>query len=316
MELHYKNLSLDDIVYLDDNGVQCTEVWKDIPDYEGYYQISDLGRVKSLKREIWNGSSYFLSNDRLIKQNFNVYGYLICGLHYNGSKKTFTIHKLVAIAFLNHIPCGYEKVIDHISNDRLDNKLSNLQLITQRENTSKDKKNKKTNFTGVGLCENGNSFTSYIRFKDKSINLGRFDTEEEASEYYQNALKSIENGEEIVVKRAVFSSENLGVYFCKTRMKWMTTLKRKHIGIYDSENEAYLARENYIKNLEKGIEKTPKRKLKISKYLGVSFNKDNSWKSYYYCRKIKKKKYIGYFKTELEAFEARENYIKNLNLQE
>ena len=47
---HYKNLSLEDIVYVDDNGVTCVEQWKDIPDYEGYYQISNLGRVKSLER--------------------------------------------------------------------------------------------------------------------------------------------------------------------------------------------------------------------------------------------------------------------------
>ena len=50
MELYYKNLSLDDIVYIDDDGVQKTEEWGDVPDYEGFYKASDLGRVKGFAR--------------------------------------------------------------------------------------------------------------------------------------------------------------------------------------------------------------------------------------------------------------------------
>ena len=43
----YENLSLENIIYLDDNSIECIEIWRDLPDSEGMYQVSDLGRVKS-----------------------------------------------------------------------------------------------------------------------------------------------------------------------------------------------------------------------------------------------------------------------------
>ena len=107
------------------------ENWKDIKGYEGHYQVSDLGRVKSIK----------FNKERILHIQKNGSGYLKCELCKNGKVKTRTVHSLVAEVFLNHESNIYN-VVDHINNIKTDNKLSNLQIISQRENSTKDKINK------------------------------------------------------------------------------------------------------------------------------------------------------------------------------
>ena len=143
-----------------------TEVWKS---YDERYEVSSFGNVRNEKR--------------LLKLTVDKYGYLVVGIHREIKK----VHQLVAICFLNHTPNGYEIVVDHIDNNPLNNHNSNLQLITHRENSSKDKKRK----LPLGVQNNGNMFQSKIYFNGKNIHLGLFDTPQEASECYQNALKSI-----------------------------------------------------------------------------------------------------------------------------
>jgi len=114
------------------------EIFKDIPGYEGIYQVSDLGRVKSLK----------FNKEKILKPGVNNHGYYTVVLC-KGKRKTINVHQLVAMAFLNHEPCGYNGlIVDHKDNNPLNNRLSNLQLISQRENTSKDKKGS-SKYTGV-----------------------------------------------------------------------------------------------------------------------------------------------------------------------
>ena len=158
------------------------ENWKDIEGYEDY-QVSDMGRVKSLKR----------GKERILKGVLDIYGYLIVTLCENNKRKTFKIHKLVAIEFLNHIPCGYKEVVDHIDNNPLNNKVDNLQLISARENTSKDKKGGASKYTGVCWAKQKNKWKSSIYIKSKLIYLGLFINEEEAHLKYQLALENIEH---------------------------------------------------------------------------------------------------------------------------
>jgi hypothetical protein len=108
------------------------EVWKDVPNYVGLYKVSNIGRVKSAI----NG---FI---RVLKPGVDGRGYYTVALTKSGKAKTFKVHQLVAMAFLNHVPCGYILVVDHIDNNKLNNNLENLQLITQSENCTKDKKKK------------------------------------------------------------------------------------------------------------------------------------------------------------------------------
>lgn len=246
MNLHYNNLSLDDIVYLDDNSVECVEVWKDVPYYEGLYKISDLGRVKSLSRLRRSGKGYFISKPMILKQSKSSH-YLSVRL-FNDTYKVDSIHKFMAIAFLNHIPCGFKLVVDHINNNHLDNRLQNLQIITSRNNSSKNKVNRKCKYTGV--VNSGEKFRAFIYNNGKTMSLGTFKTQEEASLYYKNAVKSIENGDKIVVKKSKFSSKYNGVTFDKNTRKWISNFtmngKTKYIGVYKTELEAFKGRENFL----------------------------------------------------------------------
>lgn len=166
------------------------EIWKDVPGYEGLYQVSNLGNIKSLSRLKINGLSSYISKDLIMKQQKDRNGYLYILLH-NNNIKIFKVHQLVAMAFLNHTPCGHKIVVDHINHDKTDNRVENLQLITNRENCSKDVKNKTSKYTGVSWDKHRGRWTSKIKINGNTINLGRYKCELEASEAYQNKLKEI-----------------------------------------------------------------------------------------------------------------------------
>ena len=122
--------------------IPSSEIWKDIPEFEGYYQISNLGNVKSLSRTILGrGKHDTLLKERLLKFSTSTNGYYQVILQKEGFKKIYKVHSLVAICFLNHTPDGtHNVVIDHINEIKTDNKLENLRLIGHRENVSRSMK--------------------------------------------------------------------------------------------------------------------------------------------------------------------------------
>jgi hypothetical protein len=156
------------------------EEWRKVKGFEDY-QVSNLGRVKSFK---WN-------KERILKGSIDRVGYLCVCLNNNSKRSTKKIHKLVAIVFLKHLPCGYNIIVDHIDNDPLNNKLDNLQLINSRENTSKDRKGGTSKYVGVSWHKPNSKWASKIRIEGKSKHLGYFKYELEASNAYQNKLKEI-----------------------------------------------------------------------------------------------------------------------------
>ena len=156
------------------------EEWKDIPDYEGIYQVSNLGNVRSLK----------FGKTKLLKPgNCNLY-YNIT-LHKNGKGKTFLVHQLVAMTFLNHKPDGLKLVIDHINSDKLDNRSDNLRIVTNRENISKERSDKRNLPTGVYPYNGKYKYRVYITIRGKQKSLGHFNTISEASQAYETALQGI-----------------------------------------------------------------------------------------------------------------------------
>jgi len=229
---YYKNLSLDNLFYINDDGLICCEKWKDIPNYEGIYKASDLGRVKS-----------FLNKKKVIilKQSLLNTGYLTVTLCYNRNKKSRTIHTLVAESFLNHISCGYELIVEHKDHIRNNNILVNLEIITTRENTNQKHLQSTSKYVGVYLKPN-NKWSSAIWINKTQIHLGTFDSELEASEYYENALLSIKNGNEIIIKENNFSSKYKGVGWDKRNQKWTARIyikgKEKYLGLFNLEIEA------------------------------------------------------------------------------
>ena len=175
------------------------EVWKDIPGYEGLYQVSNLGRVYALPKEwIGNKGCKNSHNGKYLSINYSSKGYSRVLLCSKGINKTREIHQLVAEAFLSHKPCGYKLVVDHIDNDKSNNNLDNLQLISQRENTSKNSSksilHKTSKYVGVHFDKSRNKYAASIQINGRSIFIGRFNCEFTAHLAYQNKLKEIENG--------------------------------------------------------------------------------------------------------------------------
>ena len=168
------------------------EVFKDIPGYEGLYQVSNLGNVKSIERYVKHcrGGNQILRG-RMLKFNSNKNGYLRVGLNKEGCQKGFKIHQLVAMAFLDHKPCGMKLVINHINHINTDNRVENLEITTQRENTNKKHINSSSKYVGVFWNKNINRWDSRINIKGKLYYLGKYKTEYEAHLAYQNKLKTL-----------------------------------------------------------------------------------------------------------------------------
>jgi hypothetical protein len=157
------------------------EIWKTIEGYEDY-QVSNLGNVKSTKKGI----------ERRLKPGLGK-GYLKVVLWMNGKPTSRTVHQLVAESFLNHTPSGHKLVVDHINDVKTDNRAENLQIVTSRFNAYKTQGNYSSSYKGVNWRADRNKWRSQLRVKGKSIHLGYFINETEASEAYQKALK--EHGE-------------------------------------------------------------------------------------------------------------------------
>lgn len=162
------------------------EIWKEVKDYEGLYEVSNLGHVKSLNYRN-------TKKERLLKNTLSGPGYLTVNLYLNGNSKTHYIHQLVAKTFLNHKSNGYSLIINHKNFIRTDNRIENLEIVTVRENTNKKHLKSNSQYTGVYFYnnKNKNKWRSCITIDNKKIHLGYFNTEIEAHEAYQKELLTL-----------------------------------------------------------------------------------------------------------------------------
>jgi len=100
--------------------VTVNEVWKDIPEYEGLYQVSNLGKVKSL----WFGK------ERILKPITHTNGYHHVNIYRGGARKKILVHRLVMLAFVGES----DLQVNHVNGDKTDNRLENLEYCTAVEN--------------------------------------------------------------------------------------------------------------------------------------------------------------------------------------
>lgn len=171
------------------NLYDMSEIFKDIPGYEGIYQVSNLGRVKSLSRVAITGHGAKKPiNERILSASI-WQGYRTVTL-YNIKQKQKNVSVLMAMAFLDHTPNGNKIVVDHINNIKTDDRIENLQLITQRENCSKDKSGV-SEYTGVSWNKINEKWLSQIQINGKQKNLGCYNSEYEASQAYRNELAKL-----------------------------------------------------------------------------------------------------------------------------
>jgi len=157
------------------------EIWKDVIAYEGLYQVSNLGNVKSLR----------FNKEKILKQRIGTKGYFAVCLRKDKIVKTKEVHQLIAIAFLNHKPCGYKLVINHIDFNQKNNNIKNLQIVTHRENTNRKHIQSSSKYVGVYWGKNDKKWKSAIRINGKKKHLGSFINEYDAHLAYQNAVNKI-----------------------------------------------------------------------------------------------------------------------------
>jgi hypothetical protein len=155
------------------------EIWKDIGlvkgiDYTGFYQVSNLGRVKSLSRYVYRNGSYSYPVKEKIKiQTIDRAGYLVATLCKSGKGWSYTVHRLVALAF---IPNSLNKCcVNHKDGNKLNNNVSNLEWVTYSENTRHAYK--------TGLLTNEYSKKPVVMFSLDDKPLMWFDSAVEAERY-------------------------------------------------------------------------------------------------------------------------------------
>lgn len=236
------------------------EIWKDVPNYEGYYQASNLGRVRSLDRTVVDsrGGERFYKG-RIIKGNVNEDGYRRTTLKKNSIGRTFMFSQLVAMTFLGHKPNGITMVVDHINGDIANDRVENLRIVPNRANVStcfrSDRGSLSSEYAGVYWNKNASKWMARICHNGVSTFLGFYDTELEASSAYQSALSKINEGSfDPNYYKPKFTSEYKGVCFNKRDNKWVAQItingNKKHLGYFLTELEAHQAYQTKLKELQ------------------------------------------------------------------
>ncbi len=179
-------------------GLPIPEEWRNIDDFEGLYEISNYGRVKSLSRMVvmTNPHRIRYTEERIMKHHIANHGYPVVNFTVNKKGRQLCVHVMVANAFIKIIDENANQV-NHKDLDKNNPFFLNLERVSGRENVAHQllTRKKSSKFHGVvhivrdnrspkwraSLCMNGGNKC-----------IGFFDTEDEASDAYQNAL--IEHG--------------------------------------------------------------------------------------------------------------------------
>jgi hypothetical protein len=147
------------------------EVWKDVVGFDKCYRVSNLGNVFSCK------------SNKLMKKNINNRGYERVTLLDN---KQYSVHRLVCLSFFGDIPDN--KVVNHKNGIKTDNRLDNLELISQRENCIHYHSKNKLKKIVLKTCIR---YEKWMVINGVNRRIGRFKTEEEAMNAYLNKLHII-----------------------------------------------------------------------------------------------------------------------------
>lgn len=164
------------------------EIWKPIVDYEGIYEVSNTGKIRSLDRISCIGRNL---KGQILNPSIDAQGYFMVRLSKNGKVINGKIHQIVAITFLDHKRNGYNLVINHKDFNKLNNNLDNLEIVTQRENSNRKHLKSSSKYTGVSWDKYNKKWVTKIRINGKQHQLGYFINEDEAYLAYKNALAAL-----------------------------------------------------------------------------------------------------------------------------
>lgn len=151
--------------------MDSSEEWTTIKGYD--YFVSTYGQIENAR------------TGELLKPNINTHGYYIVQLYKNSKGKTITIHRLVANAFLPNPE--NKRCIDHINNDRLDNRLENLRYATHSENgmNRSISSSNTSGIKGISWYKSINKWRALIKINGKKKHIGLYKTLEEAQKARQ-----------------------------------------------------------------------------------------------------------------------------------
>jgi hypothetical protein len=142
------------------------------------YEVSSLGRVKSYKR----------GKEKILSTHTSKKGYVYVSLSVNKKFFNMTVHKLMAIAFLN-VDTNHKVVVDHIDMNKENNTLENLRIVSQRENAAWERPHRDLPM-GVYRTKSPGVFRVLAQLNGQVIYLGSYKTPEDAGEAYQSFVKS------------------------------------------------------------------------------------------------------------------------------
>lgn len=162
-----------------------SEEWRPVSGYEGLYEVSNRGRVRSLGRERHDKVRSYAVREKMLKQPLNAYGYHVVSLHKDGASKTVTVHRLVATAFLENT--DGKRCIDHINGVRSDNRLENLRWATHKEN-----------------CDNKYRLGNQVGWHDRSI------SEETRHRFTHSQCKAVIRSDGVLFESIKKAAEALG----------------------------------------------------------------------------------------------------------
>jgi hypothetical protein len=136
-----------------------TEKWRALPGYEGIYEVSDQGNVKSLSRKIWHPHRGELQlQERILRPANTRYGKRMVALRKDGKSRSFLVHRLVLEAFVGTAPEGTEAC--HTNDIGHDNRLENLRWDTRRENIFDQVRNGRHWSARKTHCKSGHEFNA------------------------------------------------------------------------------------------------------------------------------------------------------------
>jgi len=166
------------------------ETWKPILGYEGIYLVSDLGRIKRI------------SSGRILKE-IDKRGYSQICLYKNGVSRKFSAHRVVLEAFIGKSGL----VTDHINEIKTDNRLSNLQYVSIRENSRRYWKKRRGLPTGVYKTIESSRYKTSITINSKAEYLGIYKTPAEAEAVFLRATELSVGGMKIKDIKATLANE-------------------------------------------------------------------------------------------------------------
>ena len=153
------------------------EIWKDIPEYEGLYQASNFGKIKSIKREHYIPSLnkiIFIDNNKILKPAISKDGYKTVVLTKNKKRKTYKVHKLIALTFISQKDDKLQ--VNHKDGNKLNNNVENLEWCNNSENIKHAYDNKLIDITKkykkVNQYDlNGNFIKQWVSMKEAGEKL-------------------------------------------------------------------------------------------------------------------------------------------------